>query len=232
MTKFKPRLSGEVKVKSGRRVIWLARPSRLSISLTMGGFVLIVLGLIAAGVPIVPMVWYSIKQSTPSDLAQILDKSVVDSGQITYRAIDYWQPEVDMTLPLGGWINIPSIKVNTKIYEEPSERYEEALKKGVWRVPELGTPMRRTIPTILVAHRFGYLKWSNTYRRDNSFYNLPKVKVGDQVEIDWGQRRYVYEVYAGDEGTEITDYSADLILYSCQYLESDQRIFKYARLVK
>ena len=84
--------------------------------------------------------------------------------------------------------------------------YETALKKGVWRVPNFGDPYNRERPTILAAHRFGYLAWSVKYRLANSFYNLPKLKEGDRVEINWLQRKYVYEVYATGEGEEITDY--------------------------
>jgi sortase (surface protein transpeptidase) len=112
------------------------------------------------------------------------------------------------------------------------ENYEEALKVGVWRVPDFGTPYERKAPVILAAHRYGYLRWSVPYRLKNSFYNLPKVKVGDTVEIIWRQRKYIYEVYAEGKGEEITDYSADLILYTCEDLTSPVRIFKYARLIR
>jgi sortase (surface protein transpeptidase) len=168
------------------------------------------------------------------NLAKLLDKPVV-SGKVvskTARKVSDWQPPVDDSLPKVGWIKIPAIGVTTEVVEASSSAYEQALSKGVWRVPELGTPADRLKPTILVAHRFGYLSWSNRYRRENSFYNLPKLKVGDRIEIVWAQRKYTYEIYAGDQGTQITDYSADLILYTCQYLESDQRIFKYARLLE
>ncbi len=99
-------------------------------------------------------------------------------------------------------------------------------------MPDFGTAQERTNPMILVAHRFGYLAWSVPYRLQNSFFNLPKLKPGDQIEVIWDQRKYVYEVFAGDEGKEISDYQADLILYTCKFLESDERIFRYARLVQ
>lgn len=232
MRKFKPKLVGEIKVRPGRRTFWLARPSSLSVGLSVLAVLLILLGLIAAGVPIVPMVWYSVKPSVTSNLARILNKPVAEQARAVVREVDAWQPVKDGTLPEGGWVAIPSIGVKTAIVEQPSDKYEEALKQGVWRVPEFGTPLKRELPTILVAHRFGYLKWSNQYRREHSFFNLPKLKVGEKVYISWGQRQYIYELYAADEGTKISDYSADLILYTCQYLESDQRIFRYGRLVK
>ncbi|KKS80793.1 MAG: hypothetical protein UV56_C0008G0001, partial [Candidatus Woesebacteria bacterium GW2011_GWC1_43_10b] len=64
------------------------------------------------------------------------------------------------------------------------------------------------------------------------FYSLPKLKTGDTVEIIWRQRKYLYEVYKEEEGEEITDYSADLILYTCESLSSPVRIFRYARLLE
>jgi sortase (surface protein transpeptidase) len=232
MRRFKPKLSGEIRVKPGRRTFWLARPSRLSVGLSLLSVVLVVLGMIAAGVPVVPMVWYSLKPSVTSDLARILNAPVAPQAEASAKRADEWQPEKDETLPEGGWLSIPSIGVKTEVIEEATENYEAALRRGVWRVPEFGTPLKRELPMIVAAHRFGYLKWTNQYRRTHSFFNLPKLKVAEKVYISWGQREYVYEIYAGDEGTEITDYSADLILYTCQYLESDVRIFRYARLVK
>jgi len=232
MPKFTPKLVGEVKVRPGRRTFWLARPSSLSIGLSLTALVLVVLGLMAVGVPVVPLVWYRLKPSMTTILAKQLHKPVATESQAAEKQVDEWQPELDPVLPKGGWLAIPSIGVKTAIVEKPTAEYEEALKQGVWRVPELGTPLKRELPTILVAHRYGYLKWSNMYRKENSFYNLPKLKVGEKVFVSWGQREYEYEVYAADEGVKISDYSADLILYTCQYLESDRRIFRYAKLVK
>lgn len=86
-------------------------------------------------------------------------------------------------------------------------------------------------PTILAAHRFGYLEWTQEYRLKNAFYNLPKLKNGDMVEIIWDQHKYTYQVQDVVEGTEITDYTSDLILYTCKFLVSPTRIFVYARLI-
>lgn len=143
-----------------------------------------------------------------------------------------YQPAFDATLPSGAYLDIPKIRVKTQLLEATYEAHEEALKKGVWRVGDFGTPDKREKPTILVAHRYGYLAWSNQYRRENSFFNLPKLGNGDVVNITHNQRKYVYEVYAQSEGTEIADYSADLVLYTCVDLNSDLKIFRYARLLE
>lgn len=142
------------------------------------------------------------------------------------------EPPFDSRLPIINHLTIPSIGVDTDIEEATYQNYEEALKKGVWRVSDFGSPDGQTdSPVILAAHRFGYLAWSNLFRHQSSFFNLPKVKVGDTVSIVWRQRKYTYEVYATDRAEEISDYSADLILYTCETLNGPERIFVYAKRI-
>ena len=145
---------------------------------------------------------------------------------------EHYLPRFDASLPMENMLIIPSVGISTKINEATQDNYEEALKKGVWRVSDYGAPTETDTPTILAAHRYGYLKWSVNYRLKNSFYNLPKLEVGDTVEIVWRQRKYVYIVYAQEKGEKIADYSADLILYTCESLSSPIRVFKYARLLQ
>jgi len=143
-----------------------------------------------------------------------------------------YQPPFDPLLSPVNKLVIPAIGVDGNINEATLDNYESALKNGVWRVSDFGAPNANSMPIILAAHRFGYLAWTDIFRRQNSFYNLPKVKVGDVVEINWQQRHYVYEVYSEAQGTAITDYSADLILYTCESLTGNQRFFVYAKLIK
>lgn len=144
----------------------------------------------------------------------------------------------DVSLPDGHYLSIPSIGVDTIIWEGESDNYDKALKKGVWRVGDFASPdtsassVQAGKPMILAAHRFGYLEWSQEYRLKNSFYNLPDLKEGDEIEIVWDKHRYSYLVQEVVEGTEITDYSSDLILYTCKFLVSPERIFVYAKLVE
>ncbi len=140
-------------------------------------------------------------------------------------------PPFDPLLPQENRLIIPSIGVTTGLQEATLDNYEAALRKGVWRVSDFGSPADRERPTILAAHRFGYLAWTDKYRRENSFFKLPKLKLGDIIEIDYQQRKYLYEIYAEGKGPEILDYSADLILYTCEGLTGDTRIFKYAKLI-
>jgi sortase (surface protein transpeptidase) len=193
-----------------------------------------VIGVMLLLVSFAPSVWNTAKTHGVEVVSKILAKSVVnDFDELTNTASNIgYQPRFDASLPLENRIRIPSIGVDTEIQESTLEYYEEALKKGVWRVSDFGTPYTRNKPTIMAAHRFGYLAWTSIFRRENSFFNLPKLKEGDIVEVIWRQRKYVYEVYATEEGEEISNYSADLILYTCEVLNSPVRIYKYARLLE
>jgi len=182
-----------------------------------------------------PSIWYAMASKVDDFSRAILEtvnKVSEEEDNVTAVTEEVWQPVYNPKFGPETQLVIPAIKVDTQINEASYETYERALKKGVWRVPDFGTPYDRSKPTILAAHRFGYLSWSNIYRRLNSFYNLPKLKEGDIVEIIYKQRKYTYEVYNQSRGEEITDYSADLILYTCETLNSKVRIFKYAKLLK
>lgn len=162
-----------------------------------------------------------------------LSGSEVDKlTEATQNATGRTLPNFNPALPKVNRLVIPSIGVNTDIEEATYNNYESALKKGVWRVSDFGEPDLTGAPVILAAHRYGYLAWTNSFRHKSSFYNLPKVKVGDIVTVDWQQREYKYGVYKTENGEAITDYSADLILYTCESLSGTERIFVYAKLIQ
>jgi len=146
-------------------------------------------------------------------------------------AVEPYQPEFNPNLPEGDWLVIPRIGVRTEL--QKTQQAEEALKDGVWHVPGYGTPENNKLPIILAAHRFGWeWWWQSDYWKYNSFYSLPDTEPGDRVEIISGQRKWVYEIYDAHEGDEIKDYNADLILYTCKFLNSPIRHFRYANLVE
>lgn len=230
------KLSGSIKLRHKRGVIFLSRPSKLSLIFSALAAIAIGISILSVSVPIVPAIWYAIKPDTSRALAKILSRPGVTFGDLLAvsgeKEMENYQPPLNPSLPSKNLLRIAKIGVETEILENQAQDYEQALEKGVWRVPDFGTPFARRFPTILVAHRFGYLSWSNSFRKQNSFYNLPKLSPGDKVEIIWKQRKYVFEIYGGEESEEVTDYTADLILYTCRFLESDVRIFRYAKLVK
>ncbi|MBP7768365.1 sortase [Candidatus Woesebacteria bacterium] len=142
-----------------------------------------------------------------------------------------YAPAFDATLPQGTWLKIPSIGVDSPA--QPTATSEEALSTGVWLVPDFGRPGDTTQPMIMAAHRFGWKSWwKSDYWKKNSFYLLATTKPGDRIEVVYEQRKWVYEIYAGEEGEQISDYDADLILYTCKFLNSPIRYFRYARLIE
>ena len=185
--------------------------------------------------PIWPHVYYRLSPNTSEVLAQtlgtkstLLPKKIPDL-KYPISNIKSSLPPIDKTLPTKNGLIIDKIGVRGQLHEGTD--YASILKTGLWHVPDFGTPENNQQPIIIAAHRWGYLSWTNSFRTLNSFYNLPKLKVGDKVEIIWNQRKYTYEIYASEEGEQITDYSANLILYTCQLWNSPIRIFKYAKLI-
>jgi len=208
---------------------------RLAKLLRYLGISLAVLALIFGLFTFAPQIINRLNPALAEQITQRIKNTAISADQAAQPALEpevVYQPTFNPTLPTQNQIIIESIGVDTTIRENTIDNVEDTLRQGVWRVPDFGTPFARSRPTILAAHRFGYKAWTNQYRRENSFFNLPKVNVGDRIEIIWDQRRYVYEVYAEDETNQITDYSADLILYTCKFLQSEDRIFQYARLIE
>jgi hypothetical protein len=182
----------------------------------------------------VPIVYYQVFPADPvpvksSESGTPLGGDFASGTRTPTRQVA--QPQYDETLPEGTWVIIPRIGVRTEILE--SEKSEDALNKGVWRVPEFGIVGDVTKPMILAAHRYGYVNWwkGSQYWRYHSFYLLPDLEPGDLVIVISGKRKYLYEIYSGEEGEEISDYNADLILYTCKLLNSPVRHFRYARLL-
>jgi len=190
-----------------------------------------VLGLLSLAVFYGPSVYYWATGGFREGANSNSIAETVNGINIEAKEKESYIPPFDSTLPVENHIKIASIGLDSDIHEATFENHEEALKLGVWRAPDFNTPSDQSRPTILAAHRFGYLAWSNLYRRHNSFFNLPKVNEGETIEIVWRQRKYVYSVYAESMGEKIEDYSADLILYTCNDLNSDVRIIKYAKLL-
>jgi len=139
-------------------------------------------------------------------------------------------PPHNPNLPEGTWLIIPRISIRTQM--ELNKKSDEALETGLWLVPDYGMPGDAGMPMIVAGHRYGWdWWWQDDYWRYHSFYLLTQLEPGDTVEAIHDQRKWVYEIYAGEEGTEISDYNADLILYTCKFLNSPIRHFRYARLI-
>lgn len=196
--------------------------------------VVILVGIAGALVLTLPNLYYSV---VPADTIEIKPEVIGSPIGGAYQANLQTKSEKqalpiqDETLPEGDWVIIPEIGVKTNFLA--SENADEALKKGVWLSPEYGKPGDQGLPIILAAHRFGWSNWwQSDYGKLNSFYYLPDTKPGTIVELITDKRKWTYEIFAGEEGEEITRYDADLILYTCKHLSSPIRHIRYARLVE
>ncbi len=212
--------------------------NKLTSIYTILGFLLLATALVLVLIPTFPYIWYRINpKATAQEIVmlteEVSEKETVDI-EVIFKEVKQVEkdtrPPVDSTLPEGYFINIPTINVLSPISDD--QDYEEALKKGTWIVPDYGTPEQRDLPIILAAHRFGYQYWGREERERISFYNLPKVNLEEKVSIYWNQREYAYVIYKAEESEYISDYRADLILYTCKHYNSPTRIFRYARLVE
>ncbi len=221
------------------QILYKRGPSTLALIFAGMALALWAMFAILSSYPVGLYLYYSVLPKTTELLGKALQETSVSmtaqartNPVISVPQVDE-KPGKDISLPEGHYLNIPNIAVDTIIWEAENSSYENALKKGVWRVPDFADPGKsgEGRPMILAAHRFGYLDWSQDYRLKNSFYKLPDLKNGDMVEVVWDQVRYTYQVQKVEEGTEITDYSSDLILYTCKFLVSPVRIVVYAKLV-
>lgn len=196
---------------------------------TQLGLILLILAIIIILIPSLPQIWYRVfPESTNEEVTSISQvPSQPNSSQQTSQTNKL--PVKDSSLPKTNYIIIPSIGVRSPM--KNSKNYEEVLKVGSWMVNDFPTPNELKKPVIVASHRFGYLDWSTKERREISFYNLPKLKNGDIVEIVWDQRKYKYKIVDSSEGANIKSYNHDLILYTCKLYNSPTRIFKYAQRI-
>lgn len=176
-----------------------------------------------------PKIWYTVdSEATETEASSLTEEIGILNDQekedITKDIISNLPP-LDTSLSETNSIKISSIGVDSKIVQNLNS--SQGLEEGIWIVPEYGNPENNNLPIIIAAHRFGYVYWSSEFRVKSSFYNLPKLKVGDRVQIIWNQRSYEYEVYKAENSSQISDYDADLILYTCKMYNSPERVFRY-----
>lgn len=193
-------------------------------------FITVAFGLLM--ISLYPQIWYQINdEATASEITSLVlqTENLNDETKEDKEETKLSLPAFDSTLPKQNTLIIPNIQVNGPINEN-TDAYK-GLLKGVWRVNDWGDPTTE-YTMIIAAHRFGYISWTKDFRTKNSFYNLPKTRVGDRVQVIWEQRKYEYEIYKAEEGQQITDYSADIILYTCKMYNSPIRVFRYLNRVK
>ncbi len=137
----------------------------------------------------------------------------------------------DGKIPEENRLVIPNINVNMPIIEGSDEK---ALDLGVWHRPGTGTPKSGNM--VLTGHRFGYSFLSKNVRNKTSFYNLDKLKKGDNVIVYWNKKEYDYKIY-DDEIVKEDEMRIEsqgvgdrLTLYTCHPLGANShRLVYYAK---
>ena len=110
-----------------------------------------------------------------------------------------------------NWLIVPSMLLSQPINEGKDMR---ALQNGPWRLPYTSTPDKGG-NTVIIGHRFTY-----TNPR-GAFYQLDKVKLGDEIGIYWQTERYRYKVVKTEVvpptqiSVEAPTTQAQLTLYTC-----------------
>lgn len=199
------------------------------------GLFLLFAGFILLGMTFYPNIWYSIDSNATETDASSIQKEITILEEKEKEDIKKEKEIVENLPPINPALSTtPTLKINNigvdgEIHQGENAKAE--LDKGIWIVPGYGTPEHNELPIIIAAHRFGYVYWTAEFRTKSSFYNLPKLKVGDRVQIIWGQREYQYEIYKAEDDKQITDYGADLILYTCRMYNSPIRVFRYLRRI-
>lgn len=126
---------------------------------------------------------------------------------------------------------IPSIDLAAEVQE--LEKLED-LHFGAWRRPNASNPELGG-NTVIVAHRYT----DKGGRMENTFYHLPKVKIGEDIYMYFNNKKYIYKVY-DIKVVEETDISVEkatttaniLTLYTCTPLwRSTHRHVVYSNLI-
>lgn len=119
--------------------------------------------------------------------------------------------------PEDDRIIIKSADINTPIFEGGAE----ALNQGAWhRFPERGDPQKGG-NFIVTGHRFVMTGSHRETMTQSRFYNIDKIKEGDEILVHWHGKKYQYKVarkYTVDpHQVEIEEPSkeAKITVYTC-----------------
>lgn len=158
-----------------------------------------------------------------TDRSTIKDPFATGSNEV--QPLEFNIPNYE-AIDIGTRIRIPTIGLDTTVYESKSPTY--GLGAGVWRDPLYGAPDRPSNgPTVLAAHRWGEDRFSWEYRYANLFTKFDQLKEGERITITWNNTEYDYVIRHIEQNTQVTG-NADLIMYTCVYYNSPERIFVYA----
>lgn len=170
--------------------------SFLLLNLAVGIFIVIM--------PFIPELQYRLSANTSIEplsyeptSEEIKDNSIAQTTQRKIYRTD------------GNRIVISKINVDTKILEGENEDVM-LREEGAWRDPHTSIPGKNG-NIVVGGHRFQYLPPNTT-----TFYNLDKLKNGDEVKIYWDGYEYIYKIY------EIFEVNPDAVWIKSQDTEREE----------
>lgn len=116
--------------------------------------------------------------------------------------------------PQANQVIIPSMGLDKSIYDGPASQQYQILNEGIWRLDTGSTPDKGG-NTVLIGHRYTYTNPQGV------FYYLNKVKIGNEIGVWWGNKKYLYkvsdikEVPPTDTAIENNTRRPELTLFTC-----------------
>ncbi len=136
------------------------------------------------------------------------------TGLHQYIASNSKPKAIQPTVPGLHQLIIPAMMLNQPTLEGPESDWFNLLYKGIWRWPGSSTPDKGG-NTVFLAHRFSY-----TGPR-GAFYYLDKLKIGDEIAVNWNGKLYTYSVASSqtvpptDTAIESNTADAQITLFTC-----------------
>ena len=163
---------------------------------------IILLNLYVIAGPFIPAItfWWQINHS---------QKTQQLSQQINHKT-----PASIIPVPADNRLIVPSMLIDQPILEGSIASTYATLDKGIWRWPNGSTPDKGS-NTILIGHRFTYTNPRGV------FYELDKIKIGDEIAIWWQGKEYLYKTttisIVSPYDLDVLNQSpqAELTLYTC-----------------
>ncbi len=85
----------------------------------------------------------------------------------------------------NAMLSMESVKISGNISEGVTS---EAMERGFWHFPTSSLPGKKG-NVVIIGHRFKYIPPAT-----NTFFNLDKAQIGDQVKINVGGETYTYVI--------------------------------------
>ncbi len=161
----------------------------------------------------------------------------VNAEQINFdnelpNQVDTSSNSTQTTTTESNYLKVSSVKIKGGMVQDSVSNGESAMMKGFWLYPNGNTP-ENDGTTLFFGHRYLHMP-----PRTDTFYNLDKIKIGDNIEIAWNGIIYHYQVI-DTKVVDKTDWEAvknenfkSIKLITCTPLGTDkQRIVVTAKLI-